>query len=76
LTIISKPMDLQQIRKNVANNKYELRQQFLSGIFLKIFLKNIFIDIFNSDLTQIIINSSTYNGPNHPITEAARKVKF
>ncbi|CAK5089441.1 unnamed protein product [Meloidogyne enterolobii] len=56
LSIISKPMDLQQIRKNVANNKYELRQQFLS------------------DLTQIIINSSTYNGPTHPITEAARKM--
>ncbi|KAF7637197.1 Bromo domain-containing protein [Meloidogyne graminicola] len=56
LSIIKKPMDLQQIRKNVANNKYELRQQFLS------------------DLTQIIINSSTYNGPNHPITEAARKM--
>uniref|UniRef100_A0A1I8BD87 Bromo domain-containing protein n=1 Tax=Meloidogyne hapla TaxID=6305 RepID=A0A1I8BD87_MELHA len=69
LSIIKKPMDLQLIRKNVGNNQYELRQQFLSGkrtVFLKLIL---FLD-----LTQIIINSSTYNGPNHPITEAARKM--
>uniref|UniRef100_A0A914H2H9 Bromo domain-containing protein n=1 Tax=Globodera rostochiensis TaxID=31243 RepID=A0A914H2H9_GLORO len=56
LEVVKKPMDLQQIRKNVSENKYELRRQFLE------------------DLTQILANSITYNGPGHPITEAARRM--
>ncbi|KAI1718220.1 bromodomain-containing protein [Ditylenchus destructor] len=54
--LIKQPMDLQQIRKNISDNKYELRRQFLE------------------DLTLILMNSVTYNGPNHIITHAARHV--
>ncbi|KAL3087271.1 hypothetical protein niasHT_020534 [Heterodera trifolii] len=32
LEVIKKPMDLQQIRKNVSENKYELRRQFLEDL--------------------------------------------
>jgi hypothetical protein len=39
LDIVKKPMDLQHIRKNVTENKYELRRQFLSGKFWKLIFK-------------------------------------
>lgn len=51
-------MDLQQIRKNISDNKYELRRQFLE------------------DLTQIWVNSHTYNGAEHMITKSAKEVFF
>jgi hypothetical protein len=38
LNIVKKPMDLQQIRKNITENKYELRRQFLSGMPLPSFV--------------------------------------
>lgn len=49
-------MHLQQIRKNIFDNKYELRRQFLE------------------DLTQIYVNSYTYNGAEHLITKSAKEV--
>lgn len=53
---IKQPMDLQQIKKKISENKYELRKEFLA------------------DIKQMLDNSRLYNGDNHVITEAARKV--
>jgi transcription initiation factor TFIID subunit 1 len=54
--VVKSGMDLQQIRKNITENKYELRHQFLA------------------DLKQMLDNSRLYNGDNHVITLAARKI--
>uniref|UniRef100_A0A1I7XMT1 Bromo domain-containing protein n=1 Tax=Heterorhabditis bacteriophora TaxID=37862 RepID=A0A1I7XMT1_HETBA len=54
--IVTDPMDLQKIKNKIADNKYELRQDFLG------------------DVKKMLDNSRLYNGDNHVITEAARKV--
>uniref|UniRef100_A0A915DZF5 Bromo domain-containing protein n=1 Tax=Ditylenchus dipsaci TaxID=166011 RepID=A0A915DZF5_9BILA len=54
--IITRPMDLQQVRKNIGDNKYELRRQFLE------------------DLSLMLMNSHTYNGPASIITIAAKDI--
>ncbi|KAK6059925.1 Bromodomain protein [Cooperia oncophora] len=54
--IIKNPMDLQKIKSKIADNKYELRQEFLS------------------DVKRMLDNSRLYNGDNHVITDAAKKM--
>nr|CDJ83308.1 Bromodomain domain containing protein [Haemonchus contortus] len=54
--IIKNPMDLQKIKSKIADNKYELRQEFLL------------------DVKRMLDNSRLYNGDNHVITDAAKKM--
>ncbi|VDM84370.1 unnamed protein product, partial [Strongylus vulgaris] len=54
--IIKNPMDLQKIKCKIADNKYELRQEFLL------------------DVKRMLDNSRLYNGDNHVITDAAKKM--
>uniref|UniRef100_A0A0K0CU91 DUF3591 domain-containing protein n=1 Tax=Angiostrongylus cantonensis TaxID=6313 RepID=A0A0K0CU91_ANGCA len=54
--IVKNPMDLQKIKSKIADNKYELRQEFLL------------------DVKRMLDNSRLYNGDNHVITDAAKKM--
>ncbi|XP_053660820.1 transcription initiation factor TFIID subunit 1 [Anopheles marshallii] len=54
--IVQKPMDLQTIRDNIRQKKYQTREEFLT------------------DITQIVENSSLYNGAKSSLTVAAQRM--
>lgn len=54
--IVQRPMDLQSIRENLRQKRYQSREEFLD------------------DVNQIVENSTMYNGPKSPLTQAAQRM--